>query len=102
MPEGSPFGSLFEAKAALRYKPYAFAPDGRGGVRTLRVIRDELAWKSKLVTAECDFAFLRDRDASPEIHYEVEPIDYRWERAQTPRTALADPTRKHLGSLVDV
>ena len=81
LPDGSPFGSLFEAKAALRYKPYAFAPDGHGGVRTLRVVRDEFSWKSKLVAADTDFAFLRGRDAEPEINYQVDPIDYRWERA---------------------
>ncbi len=77
---GSPFGSLFEAKAALRYKPYALAPNAGGGVRILRVRRDEGAWKSKLVSATTDFAFLKGRNATPEITYDVAPIEYRWER----------------------
>ena len=84
LPVGSPFGSLFEAKAVLKYKPYALAPDGRGGARVLRVRRDELAWRSKLVIAEADFAFLHGRGAEPEITYQVEPIDYRWEKAAQP------------------
>ena len=92
LPEGSPFGSLFEAKSALRYKPFAFAPDGRGGVFTLRVRRDELAWKSKLVRAETDFAFLRDRDVQPEIAYQVDPIEYRWERAVT--SSCSEPSTR--------
>lgn len=80
LPDGSPFGSLFEAKAVLRYKPFALAPDGKGGVRTLRVRRDEHAWKSKLVNARTDFAFLADRNIEPEITYQVAPIEYVWER----------------------
>jgi hypothetical protein len=83
LPEGSPFGSLFEAKAVLKYKPFALTPDGRGGVRVLRVCRDEYAWKSKLVTAKTDFAYLRGRDIGPEISYQVEPIDYRWEKVSS-------------------
>lgn len=78
----SPFGSLFEAKAVLRYKPFALSVMPGGRVRVLRVRRDELAWKSKLVNAESEFAFFRDRDVEPEITYEVNPIEYVWERGK--------------------
>mgnify|MGYP001814944596 FL=1 len=81
--EQSPFGSLFEAKAVLKYKPFALAPAGARSVRVLRVRRDELAWRSKLVQAEADFEFFNDRAVEPEIAYQVDPIDYRWERCRS-------------------
>ena len=79
---GSPFGSLFEAKAVLRYKPFALSPAGPDKVRMLHVRRDERAWKSRLVAAETDFRFFDGREVEPEVHYEVEPIEYLWERGK--------------------
>lgn len=79
---GSPFGSLFEAKAALKYKPFALSPVGDNKARVLRVLRDEEAWRSKLVTAHCDFSFFKGRNVTPEIAYEVAPIEYQWQRGK--------------------
>jgi hypothetical protein len=79
---GSPFGSLFEAKAALKYKPFALSPVCANKARVLRVRRDEEAWKSKLVTAHCDLEFFKGRNISPEIAYDVAPIEYVWERGK--------------------
>ena len=79
---GSPFESLDEAQSFLKYKPTGISVNSNG-VDVLRITRDELAWKSRLVSVnQADFAFLNPFDATLEVCYELEPIHYRWNRAE--------------------
>ncbi|MEM9478868.1 MAG: DUF2071 domain-containing protein [Verrucomicrobiota bacterium] len=84
---GSPFDSLYEAKAVLAYKPAALAPVDKDRVRVLSITRDETAWTSQIVhTPETHFEYLANRPKiTPEICYEVAPITYRWNAARTIR-----------------
>jgi hypothetical protein len=84
--EGSPFGSLDEAAAALKYKPNGLSVGGDGGVNVVRITREETAWRARLVSVEAaHWAFLDRYETHPEICYAVEPIDYRWNRARVYR-----------------
>jgi hypothetical protein len=77
--EASPFPNLEEAEAFLKYKPFGLsvAPDGR--VKVVRVIRDEAAWRSRLVAVEkARWEFFNGIPVDFEICSEVEPIDYEW------------------------
>ena len=77
--EGSPFPNLEQAEAFLKYKPFGLsvAPDGR--VKVVRVIRDETAWRSRLVAVEnARWEFFNGIPVGFEICSEVEPIDYQW------------------------
>jgi len=79
---GSPFADLNEAQAFLKYKPAGISVNRRG-VDVLRITRDEAAWRSKLIhVVDADFAFLKPFDATLEACYEVEPVHYRWNRAE--------------------
>ncbi|MEZ0325588.1 MAG: DUF2071 domain-containing protein [Fimbriimonas sp.] len=79
---GSPFGTLREASEFLKYKPAALIPVG-GKTHALRITRDEAAWKSRLVQVEdARFEYLKGLDLQLELCYEVEPIDYVWNRAE--------------------
>jgi len=79
--EGSPFQDLEEAATFLKYKPVGISVNG-GQVDVLRIIRDERAWRFNLVPVEeARFAYLNLLNAEFEICYEVEPIQYRWNRA---------------------
>ncbi len=80
--EGSPFSGLEEAKEFLKYKPAGLSVHS-GCVDVLRITRDEAAWRSKLVhVVDQEFAFLEPFGAVLEVCYEVEPIKYRWNRAE--------------------
>ena len=79
---GSPFASLDEAQAFLKYKPTGISV-GTKEVNVMRITRDESAWKSRLLhVADGRFRFLRSFDATLEVCYEVEPIRYRWNQAE--------------------
>lgn len=81
---GSSFASLKTAAEFLKYKPAAFSVD-EGRVSILRITRDEAAWKSKLVQVrQARFEFIEERFPGSEFElcYEVEPIDYVWNRAE--------------------
>ncbi len=83
---GSPFGSLGEAATLLKYKPFGLSVENPTTLNVVRVRRDEAAWRSRVVAvAEADWRFLAGREASLELCYEVEPIDYLWERGQSVR-----------------
>jgi len=80
--DGSPFTTLDEAQAFLKYKPAGIVVNG-GEVDVLRITRDESAWKSRLVHVDrAKFGFLGSFDATLEVCYQVEPIHYRWNRAE--------------------
>ena len=83
---GSPFSSLGEAADWLKYKPFGLSPCGDGAINVVRVARDEAAWRSRLVTVEkARWEFLEPYETALEICYEVEPIDYQWERGRIVR-----------------
>jgi len=83
---GSPFASLEEAASFLKYKPFGLSVDGPATLNVVRVRREESAWRSRVVAvAEGDWHFLAGREATLELCYEVEPIDYLWERGRSVR-----------------
>ncbi len=77
----SPFATLDEAAEALRYRPAGpSVRDGQVGV--LRITRDERAWRAGLRAFRVEEASFLDPFAPiPEVAYELEPIDYQWNRA---------------------
>ena len=83
LPAGSPFASLAEAAAQLKYKPNGLSITPDGTVNVVPITRDEAAWRARLVTVEvARWAFFDRHEAHPEICYAVEPIAYRWNRAR--------------------
>ena len=99
VPDYSAFSTPDEAAAFLKYKPYGISVDRKGRVNVVHITRDESAWKSRLVTVpKQEWQFFNDLPARPEICYEVEPIDYQWDRGvvygaerRTQRMAIARP-----------
>lgn len=88
---GSPFHSLEDAAIFLKYHPCGLAVSSPGQVALLRITRNEAAWRYRLLhVAHQQWGFFAKRDVQAEICYEVEPIDYQWNRAVTipvrPRT----------------
>ena len=80
---GSPFASLGQAADWLKYKPFGLSSCGDGAINVVHVARDEAAWRSRLVTVEkARWEFLGPYETALEICYEVEPIDYQWERGR--------------------
>ena len=85
--EGSPFADLTEAASFLKYKPRAFSPHAADAVNAVQVVRDESAWRSRIVAVpRQEWGFFSGRDATPELCTEVEPIDYQWNRGEILRT----------------
>ena len=83
---GSPFSSLGSAAEWLKYKPFGLSPCGDTAINVVRVARDEAAWRSRLVTVEkARWQFLEPYETALELCYEVEPIDYQWERGRIVR-----------------
>jgi len=83
----SPFKSVEEAGERLKYKPTGISVRPCE-VSLLRISRDETRWRYRLRAFEveaCDF--LQPFGAIPEIAYELEPIDYRWNRAERIRVS---------------
>ena len=59
---------------------------GGNSVQAVRVRRKEADWNSRVVSVpEAEWQFLAGRDAVLELCYEVEPIDYIWERGRSVR-----------------
>jgi hypothetical protein len=87
LPRGSAFGSLDEAAAFLKYKPYGISIGARGDANVVRITREEAAWRGKLVQVESEhWSFFDGQDAQPEICYEVAPIVYQWNRGRVYRS----------------
>jgi hypothetical protein len=81
--EGSPFATIEEGAQALEYPPRAICPTDDGGVSAVQVRRDPAAWRWRNVVAtEARWTLPGLAGAPLELCYEVEPIDYLWERAQ--------------------
>jgi hypothetical protein len=84
--DGSPFATLQEAAGALKYKPFGLSPSGSDAVNIVRVVRKEAAWRSRVAAvSEADWQFFTGREVALELCYEVEPIDYIWERGRIVR-----------------
>jgi hypothetical protein len=82
LPPYSAFGSFEEAAVFLKYKPFGLSVSPGGRVSMVKIVRDETAWKSRPVHVQSQrWAFFADKDARPEMCYEVEPIKYQWNRA---------------------
>ena len=82
LPSGSPFADLNAAAKALEYAPAGLSVQGENGL-VMRIGRDEAAWKYKrkgVVSLEAPL--LSPFEAVPEVAYEVEPIEYQWNRAE--------------------
>jgi hypothetical protein len=79
----SAFNSLEEASQFLKYKPNGISISSRNQASVVRIVRDEEAWRSRLVdVAEARWSFFDDKKVDLEICYEVEPISYQWNRAE--------------------
>lgn len=79
--DGSPFNSLEEAAEALEYPPRALSPDSGDALWVVHVRRDPAAWRWRnVVVTEERWPFFVGRETAPELCYEVEPIEYHWER----------------------
>lgn len=84
LPPGSAFGSLDEAAAWLKYRPFGISVDTRVSASVVRIRRREDLWRSRVVGVVAqEWAFFRGREVSPELCFEVEPIEYAWERARS-------------------
>lgn len=82
--EGSPFTSIAEAEAFLKYKPCGLAQAGPGRVNLLPIRREEAAWRARPVQAiRQEWEYLRGLPgARPELAFEVAPIEYRFDRGR--------------------
>lgn len=87
LPQHSPFASIEQAAEFLKYKPNGISITSNGDANIVHIARDEPLWRGNLVQAECNWEFFRDKDVKPEICYEVEPIEYRWNRGVIYRSA---------------
>ena len=80
---GSPFDSVAEASAFLKYKPLGLSVGKDGGVNRVRIVRDESAWRGRAVPVRSQrWSFFDGRTAVPELCTEVDPIEYRWNRGE--------------------
>ncbi len=83
---GSPFASLESAAKALEYKPAALSAGGGDAVNVVAVRRDAAAWRWRPVAVTAArWQFLEGRETALELCYEVEPVDYLWERRRIVR-----------------
>lgn len=79
---GSPFPTLCKASEFLEYEPAGLSV-AKGRCLAMRISRDERNWQHRLLTVERFEAPFLDRFSPvPEVAYEVEMIDYQWNRAE--------------------
>lgn len=78
----SAFESLEQAATFLKYEPAGISVQRDGKINVVRIVRREEEWRSRLVhVAEQNWSLLPP-EAVPEVCYELEPIDYQWNRAE--------------------
>jgi hypothetical protein len=76
---GSPFRTVEEAAAFLKYQPAGLSVEPDGRVNVVRIGRDERAWRATPVAVtEQHWSFLEGMPALPELATEVDPIRYHW------------------------
>lgn len=81
--EGSAFDSLYQAKAVLKYKPFGISATSNCKMNVVSIQRDERKWVSKLVAVRNQqWEFFKGISAEPEICYEVEQVEYQWNRGR--------------------
>lgn len=79
----SPFESLGEAASFLKYEPRGLSVESPERVNVVQIVRDEAAWKYRLLhVVSAEFRFFRAIPAELEVCYEVQPIDYQWNRTR--------------------
>jgi hypothetical protein len=82
LPPHSAFDHLEQAARFLKYKPFGISVDRHETGNIVRIVRDEHAWRARLVEVEtAQWSFFADKNVRPEICYEVDPIEYQWNRA---------------------
>lgn len=77
----SPFRSIPEAGEFLKYKPFGLSPAGQHATNVVAISRNESAWRATPVAVPfASWGFLDTHPADPELAFEIEPIEYRWNR----------------------
>ncbi|MGV3532539.1 MAG: DUF2071 domain-containing protein [Chthoniobacteraceae bacterium] len=80
---GSPFATVHDAEAALKYPPASIGTAGLNHLNVVRIAREENAWRSSAIAApRLDFEFFANEPVAPELCFEVDPIDYQWNRGE--------------------
>lgn len=80
--QGSPFPDIATAADFLRYKPAGISVNAED-VDVMRITRDESRWRYRLRGLESwNLPYLARFKPVPEAVYEVDPIQYRWNRAE--------------------
>lgn len=83
LPENSIFPSLEVAGDFLKYKPNGIAINTDGNANIIHIKRREEDWRYQLINVKsADWAFFKDKNVSPVVCYQVEPIDYQWNRGR--------------------
>ena len=86
---GSPFASLAEAEAFLKYRPCGLSVCGDDAVNAVHIVRREEEWRSRLMDVEeAHWEFFDGKDAVPELCWEIAPIRYQWNRGEIIRSSL--------------
>lgn len=77
----SAFESLEQAAAFLKYKPFGISMTPSGSASIVKIIRDENAWKSRLAHVDSShWKFFEGKNVHLELCYQVDPINYQWNR----------------------
>jgi hypothetical protein len=80
---GSSFETLQEAGEFLKYKANGISIDGDGLANIVHIIRDESKWQYQLVNVvKQDWSYFNDKEANFEVCYQLQPIDYVWQKAK--------------------
>lgn len=80
---GSPFASLDEAASFLDYKPFGISIENDSRLNVVAIGRDESARRARCVSvSRARWKFLEGKEAELEVCWEVEPIEYRWNRGE--------------------
>ena len=86
----SAFDSLENAASFLKYKPFGISTT-RGGANIVKIVRDEKAWRFKLVNVLSEkWKFFEHKNVRLEACYEVDPIRYEWRRGERYEGNLAE------------
>ena len=82
--EYSPFKSIEEASDFLKYKPNGISVSKPGSINVVHIVRDEERWKSTPIHVEtmCSQVIAEHQNCYPELAFEVDPIDYQWNRGE--------------------
>jgi hypothetical protein len=81
--DDSPFTSLEAAATALKYPPAGIALAGPRHLNVVRIGRQEDAWRSRPVAVRrSQWEFFENEPVTPELCFEVDPIDYQWNRGE--------------------